>query len=104
MHKYLISAASGFLILAVTTGPGWANWGCKAITTDDQYQGVSWDEPTQAQASSGAIRACMAGGGHGCHIYDCRNDVNYEAQADALWPSGHSNSRCYVGSDGVCQR
>jgi len=79
MHKHLIVVAS-VLILAATSAPAWARWGCGAKGPGERWSD-SWDSSSQARASALALKTC----GKGCRIIGCRADVNTADEADALW-------------------
>jgi len=84
MHRQLIVATS-VLVLAVTSAPAWAGWGCGAKSANGA-QGRNWSQSSKAAAIADAMHVCRDEGGTKCRIMSCRANVDTEEQALALWP------------------
>jgi hypothetical protein len=92
MHKRLIVVAS-VLVLAATSAPALAGWGCGA--QGKGAQGRLWGASNRAEATKGALDECKRAGGVHCYIISCRRNVDSEAQADAIWPpAGRDTVKC----------
>ena len=85
MHKRFIVAAT-FSILTTVAGatPAWVKWGC-AARSPANYWANSYNDNTQAQASTEALKGCQAAGGKGCRIISCSANINTEWQANTMW-------------------
>jgi hypothetical protein len=84
MRKHLIVLAS-VLVLAATSAPALAAWGCGA-RGDGGAWGDSSQVSTKARAISEALAGCKELGGKGCHIIGCRSDIDTRERARELWP------------------
>jgi len=92
MRKHLIVLAS-VLVLAATSAPALAGWGCGA--QGKGAQGRLWGASNRAEATKGALDECRRAGGHRCRLISCSARVDTEGQADAIWPPvGPDTTRC----------
>jgi hypothetical protein len=103
MHKQVLVTAS-LLVLAVAAGavsasPARAGWGCGAIN-DDGGMGRTWHADSEREARTQALKAC-ATEGKSCHIINCRENIDTQQQAHALWPPQGPVDHCF--GSGPCK-
>jgi hypothetical protein len=97
MQKHLIVVA-GILVLATTSAPALAKWGCGNLGIGGQ--GWTWNFATRTQAAKGAFDECIRAGGSNCRHLGCSENVYTEAHAKAIWPPRYSPDkvRCRDGN------
>jgi len=89
MHRYLIITASILVLAATNTSTAWAGWGCgfrwPGLASD--RNGSVWALPTMEKARQAAMRLCKQTQ-NGCFVTNCREGIDTEKQAHAVWPFG----------------
>lgn len=94
-------AILAFVLLAAGSGtPASAGWGCAAKSARGAM-GRAWNSPSRSQAERDALKFCANGHGGRCHVIGCRENVDTQAEAHALWPSSGTVNRCY--GKGPCE-
>jgi hypothetical protein len=97
MHRCSIILTS-FLVLAATSAPAWAGWGCGSNAfLGGQYH--TWNYPSKSAASAAVLGLCTKTQHQGCRVIDCRPNIDTEAQANALWPVTTANDLVRCGGN-----
>ena len=91
MRNSLIVAAALATLAALSASPSWAGWGCRAVGEPSKAVSLSWADRTEAEARAEALSNCQTSKPESCHITDCKEGVDTEAQAGAIWPHGSRN-------------
>lgn len=100
MRRQVLVTASLLLVAAAAgASPAWAGWGCGAIS-DSGAMGRTWNADSEAEARTLALKYCGTEG-KSCHIINCRDNVNTQEQAHALWPPQGPVDHCY--GSGECK-
>jgi hypothetical protein len=101
MKRIMFGLGVAAALTAATATNAWAGWGCGSQGTG--AQGRTWNFATQAQASQGALDECTRAGGQACEIIGCSDNVDNEAQADAIWrPAGADTVKCGQSGQPKC--
>lgn len=70
-----------------------AGWGCLA-KSGDKLEFRTWSVADQTGARNAVLGTCRKEKHPGCHIVACKEHVETQAQAFAVWPGG-APVRCY---------
>jgi hypothetical protein len=83
---------TSFLILAATSAPAWAGWGCGYTYTDSigPGDGRLWGLDTEEEERASALNRCkkVHGSNAKCRIISCKPNIDTAEQAHAIWPPG----------------
>jgi hypothetical protein len=88
MRNGLVVATALMMLAALAASPSWAGWGCQALSATSKAVSLSWADRTEADARAEALNNCQTRQHEQCHITDCKEGVDTEAQAGAIWPHG----------------
>jgi hypothetical protein len=100
--RVFIGASLLVVAITATISTAWAGWGCGA-STQGGAQGRTWNEPSEAKASTDALKLCAGEQSGPCHIVSCQSNVDTADQAHALWPpNGAINERCGTPGQPKC--
>ena len=88
MRNGLVVATALTTLVALTASPSWAGWGCQALIASGKIVSLSWGDRTEADARAEALNNCQINQPEPCHITDCKEGIDTEAQAGAIWPHG----------------
>lgn len=82
MHKNIIVVAS-LLVLAASSAPAWAGWGCGAHRTDGGNN-RNFGFASRSAAARDLQQECSTTAA--CGPISCKRGVNHQAQGMAVWP------------------
>jgi len=88
-----MTGISVILVIGLLPLSAHAGWGCLGRSRD-RLDFRTWHVDDQEDARSAVLSACLKEGHPGCHIVACRENVDTQARAFAVWP-GEAPIRCY---------
>lgn len=92
-RTFAVSGLSAIVFLLAQGISAQAGWGCLGKSRD-KLEFRTWSVADQAGARKAVLGTCQKEHHAGCHIVACRENVDTQAQAFAVWP-GEAPVRCY---------
>src|SRR5579871_5893755 len=87
-------------VYGVSSSAASAKWACAAKNSRSTFR--MWSEDTEAEARKDVLKNCRDSKGGPCEIVSCRDNVDSQDEAHALWPSRGVVDGCY-GDKSACQ-
>jgi hypothetical protein len=103
MMRAVFAFALIVAVYGVSSSTAWAKWGCAA--KNDQRTFRMWSEDTEAEARKDVLKNCQnfKPKQGACKIISCRDNVDSQDQAHAIWPTAGTVDGCYGDDKSACQ-